>query len=314
MAPLDYGVQIEPQYGFTYDQIRAVAQAAEGLGYESMWVSDHLFLTPQTVDTDCLECYTVLTALARDTSRLRLGAMVASQSYRNPAMFAKVAASLDHISGGRLNFGIGAGWKEVEYDAYGYPFPSPSVRIRQLNEALEVCRRMWTMERASFEGRHYRVHDAPCSPKPIQSPLPVWVGGTGDRTLRVAAKHANAVNFSWSHPPGFIEERLGVLRRHCRRLGRDPSEIRVSVGLMVVLDETREAVEARLERLWQSRDTEYMRYLSRQKPNVSATPEELAELLREYVSLGVDHFILRWHYGDELRSLRLFADRVMGRV
>jgi len=314
MAQLDFGVQIEPQYGFTYDQIRTVAQAAEGLGYESMWVSDHLFLTPQTVDTNCLECYTVLTALARDTSRLRLGAMVASQSYRNPALLAKVAASLDHISRGRLNFGIGAGWKDVEYNAYGYPFPEPSVRIGQLDEALEVCRRMWTDNRASFKGKYYSIQEALCSPKPVQSPLPVWVGGTGARTLRVAAKHADAVNFSWSHPPGFIEERLGVLRRHCRRLGRDPSEIRVSVGLMVVLDETREGVEARLEQLRLSRDTEYMRYLSRQKPNVSATPDELAELLREYVSLGVDHFILRWHYGDELRSLRLFADKVMGRV
>jgi len=314
MARIDYGVQIEPQYGFTYEQIWGAAHEAEGLGYESMWVSDHLFLTPQTVDTSCLECYTVLTALARDTSRLRLGAMVASQSYRNPALLAKVAASLDNISGGRLNFGIGAGWKEVEYKAYDYPFPGPGVRIRQLDEALEVCRRMWTMDRASFEGKHYRISDALCYPKPIQSPLPVWVGGTGDRTLRVAAKHADAVNFSWSHPPGFIEERLGVLRRHCRRMGRDPSEVRVSVGLMVVLDETSDGVEARLERLRLSRDTEYMRYLGRQKPNVSATPDVLAELLSEYVSLGVDHFILRWHYGDELRSLRLFADRVMGRV
>ncbi|OGD47854.1 hypothetical protein A3K69_05950 [Candidatus Bathyarchaeota archaeon RBG_16_57_9] len=314
MAPLDFGVQIEPQYGFTYDQIRAVARAAEGLGYESIWVSDHLFLTPQTVETNCLECYTVLTALARDTGRLRLGAMVASQSYRNPALLAKVVASLDHISGGRLNFGIGAGWKDVEYNAYGYPFPGPGVRIGQLDEALEICRRMWTDDRASFKGKYYSIQEALCSPKPVQSPLPVWVGGTGDRTLRVSAKHADAVNFSWSHPPGFIEERLGMLRRHCRRLGRDPSEIRVSVGLMVVLDETREGVDARLEQLRLSRDTEYMRYLSRQKPNVSATPDELAELLREYVSLGVDHFILRWHYGDELRSLRLFADKVMGRV
>jgi len=314
MAKVEFGVQIEPQYGFSYDRIREIAVTAERLGYESIWVSDHFFLTPETVDTDCLECYTVLTALSQDTARLRLGAMVASQSYRSPALLAKAAASLDNISGGRLNFGIGAGWKDVEYDAYGYMFPGPGARIRQLDEALEVCRRMWTTGKASFEGRYYRVREAPCSPKPVQAPLPVWVGGTGDKTLRVAARHADAVNFSWSHPPGFIKDRLDVLKRHCGRLGRDPSEIRVSAGLMVVLDETQDGVDERLDQLHLNRDTEYMRYLSRQRPNVAATPDKLVELLREYVSLGVSHFILRWHYGDELRSLKLFADRVMNRV
>ena len=313
MPSLDFGVQIEPQYGFTYAHIKEVAEAAERLGYESIWVSDHFFMTPDTPDTNCLECYTVLTALARDTCRLRLGAMVASQSYRNPALLAKVAASLDHISGGRLNFGVGAGWKEVEYRAYGYPFPGPGVRIRQLDEALKVCRRMWAEDRASYEGKYYKVRDALCAPKPVQKSLPVWVGGTGTQTLRVAARHADAVNFAWSQPPAFFEERLKVLERHCARIGRDPSEIRRSAGLMVVLDETAEGVEARVAALRSRRD-EYMRYLSRQPPNVTGTPDDLAELLGEYASLGVDHFILRWHYGDELRSMRLFADEVMRRL
>ncbi|MFH2109694.1 MAG: LLM class F420-dependent oxidoreductase [Candidatus Bathyarchaeota archaeon] len=314
MSSLDFGVQIEPQYGFTYTQIKEVAQAAERLGYESIWVSDHFFMTPDTVDTNCLECYTVLTALARDTRRLRLGAMVASQSYRNPALLAKMAASLDHISGGRLYFGVGAGWKEAEYRAYGYPFPGPGVRIRQLDEAIEVCRRMWTNDRASFEGKYYTVRDALSAPKPVQRPLPVWVGGTGTQTLRVAAKHADAVNFAWSQPPAFFGERLKVLERHCKKIGRDPAEIRKSAGLMVVMDETSEGVEARLEALRRRRDAEYMRYLSRQPPNVTVTPDALAELLGEYAALGVGHFILRWHYGDELRSLKLFADKVMRKL
>lgn len=129
---IDLGVQIEPQYGFTYEHIREVAAEAERLGFESIWVSDHFFMTEDSLDVKCLECWTVLTALARDTSRLRLGAMVASQSYRNPALSANMAASVDHISGGRLNYGIGAGWKEVEYNAYGYGFPGAGCRIRQL--------------------------------------------------------------------------------------------------------------------------------------------------------------------------------------
>ena len=130
MAHLDFGLQIEPQYGFSYEGIRGIAEEAERLGFESLWVSDHFFLTPESVETPCLECWTTLAALSRDTKKLRLGAMVSSQSYRNPALAAKMVASVDNVSGGRLNFGVGAGWKEAEYLAYGYPFPPPDTRIR----------------------------------------------------------------------------------------------------------------------------------------------------------------------------------------
>ncbi|MCK4703727.1 LLM class flavin-dependent oxidoreductase, partial [Candidatus Bathyarchaeota archaeon] len=192
MEAVDFGVQIEPQYGFTYEHIRGVASEAERLGFESIWVSDHFFMTDDSLDVNCLECWTVLTALARDTKTLRLGAMVASQSYRNPALSANMAASVDHVSGGRLNYGVGAGWKEVEYRAYGYGFPGAGRRIRQLDEAVEIARRMWTEPKATYEGKYYRVKDALCMPKPVQKPLPIWIGGTGTKTLRVAAKHADA--------------------------------------------------------------------------------------------------------------------------
>ncbi|MCW3978407.1 MAG: LLM class flavin-dependent oxidoreductase, partial [Candidatus Bathyarchaeota archaeon] len=164
MPPIDFGVQIEPQYGFTYGMIREIAREAEALGFESLWVSDHFFMTDDSVGTPCLECWTALTALARDTKTLRLGPMVSAQSYRSPALLANVAASIDHISGGRLYFGIGAGWKEVEYRAYGYSFPKPAVRIRQLEETIEIAKRMWTQEKATFKGRHYSVEDALCYP------------------------------------------------------------------------------------------------------------------------------------------------------
>ena len=303
MEGIDFGVQIEPQYGFTYEKIRGIASEAERLGYESIWVSDHLFMTDDSTDVNCLECWTVLTALARDTERLRLGAMVTAQSYRNPALLANMAASIDHISGGRLNFGIGAGWKQVEYEAYGYRFPSAARRIRQLNEAVEIAKRMWTMPKASFEGRHYRVKDALCMPKPVQDPLPIWIGGTGDRTLRVAAKHAHAVNFAWTHPPSFFEDRFKVLRRHCERIGRDYDGIRKSAGVMMRLMDDPEAAEPR-------RDERYVRYLGRQNPVLVASPEAVAERLRELMGVGVTHFILRFHYGEEMEMLRRFMDEV----
>jgi F420-dependent oxidoreductase-like protein len=304
---IDLGVQIEPQYGFTYEHIREVAAEAERLGFESIWVSDHFFMTEDSLDVNCLECWTVLTALARDTTRLRLGAMVASQSYRNPALMANMAASVDHVSGGRLNYGIGAGWKEVEYDAYGYRFPAAGRRIRQLEEAVEIARRMWTQPKATYMGRYYSVRDALCMPKPFQDPLPIWIGGTGTKTLRVAAKHADAVNFAWTHPPDFYEERYKVLRSHCGEVGRDFYDIRKSAGLMVRIVDDLEAPEP-------ARDERYLRYIGRQNPVMVVTPDELAERIEGYLGVGVTHFILRFHFGEELVNMRRFMGEVVPRL
>ena len=218
-----------------------------------------------------------------------------------------MAASVDHISGGRLNYGIGAGWKEVEYKAYGYGFPGAGRRIRQLEEAVEIAKLMWTEPKATYEGRYYRVKDALCMPKPVQKPLPIWIGGTGDKTLRVAAKHADAVNFAWTHSPGFFEERFSVLRRHCDEVGREFDEIRKSAGLMMRLVDDPEAVEP-------ERDERYLRYIGRQNQVMVDTPEAVAEKIRGYVDVGVTHFILRFHFGDELRNMRMFMDRVAMRL
>jgi F420-dependent oxidoreductase-like protein len=315
MTKLDFGIQIEPQFGFTYEQIREIAYEAERLGFESIWLSDHFFLTKESMGTNCLECWTTLAALARDTTTLRLGPMVSAQSYRNPALLSNIAASLDHISGGRLYFGIGAGWKVVEYKAYGYPFPKPATRIRQLEETIEIAKRMWTQEKATFKGRYYSVEDALCYPHPVQEPhIPVWVGGTGNLTLRVAARHADAVNFAWSQPPAFFEERLEVLRGHCSKIGRDYDEIRKSAGLMITMEETEEDLEAELEDQRRKKDTPYCRYLSRQPPNVVDTPEAVAERMKEYVALGIDHFILRFNFGEEIEKMKLFMSRVRDKI
>jgi len=315
MSGIDFGVQIEPQYGFTYGMVEGIARAAESLGFESLWVSDHFFMTSDSVGTPCLECWTTLATLARDTETLRLGPMVTAQSYRNPALLANIAATIDHISGGRLYFGIGAGWKEVEYRAYGYSFPSAAARIRQLEEAIEVAKMMWTEDRATFKGRYYRVEDALCFPKPVQKPhIPIWVGGTGSLTLRVAAKHADAVNFSWTQPPDMFEERLEVLRGHCARVGRCYEDIRKSSGLMITMAATEEELERKLREQRRRQGTPYMRYLSRQLHNLVGTPDVVAERVVEYFDLGVDHFILRFHFGEEIESMKLFAEKIRDRI
>jgi alkanesulfonate monooxygenase SsuD/methylene tetrahydromethanopterin reductase-like flavin-dependent oxidoreductase (luciferase family) len=278
MTDLDFGIQIEPQFGFTYEGIKEIALEAERLDFESLWVSDHFFLTNENIGTNCLECYTTLTALARDTTTLRLGPMVVGQNYRNPALLANIAASLDHISGGRLCFGIGTGWKVVR-------------------------------------GKYYTIEDALCYPHPVQKPhIPVWVGGTGYQTLKVSAKHADAINFAWSQPPEFFEEKLGVLRKHCERYGTDYHAIKKSAGLMVTMEESPEELEEELRDQRDNKDTPYRRYLSKQPPNIVDTPDVVAERVGEYVSLGFDHFILRFNYGQEIDKMRLFAEKVRDRI
>jgi F420-dependent oxidoreductase-like protein len=315
MGNLDFGLQIEPQYGFSYEGIRGIAAEAERLGFESLWVSDHFFLAPELSETPCLECWTTLAALARDTSRLRLGAMVASQSYRNPALAAKMAASIDNMSGGRLNFGVGAGWKEVEYRAYGYPFPSPDTRIRQLNDSLEIAKRMWTEERATYEGKYYSVRDALCSPKPVQKPHPpIWIGGTGRFTLKIAARHADAINFAWTIPVEQFRAKLAEFRGYCEARGRNYAGIRKSAGLMITMAEDEDTLAAKLRDREARSSTPYMRYLARQPANLVGTTEQVAARIREYNGLGVDHFILRFHFGEEIESARLFWEKVRPRL
>jgi len=187
------GVIISPSAGWTYTEICELARNAEKSGFDSFWVSDHFFGGPGgTPDRNCLEAWTLLAALARDTTRIRLGVLVAAIQYRNPALQAKMAAGVDHMSGGRLEFGVGAGWKEDEYRAYGYDFPAPGERVEQLRDGLEITRRLWQDDRSTYHGKHYRIDDAVCAPKPTQRPRPpIWIGGAGPRVMRLAARYAD---------------------------------------------------------------------------------------------------------------------------
>lgn len=186
------GVIVSPAAGWSYDELRELASASETAGFDSFWVSDHLFGGAGFPDRDCLEAWTLLAALSRDTGTIRLGCLVTAAQYRNPALLAKIVASVDQLSGGRVDFGVGAGWKANEYAAYGYEFADPGTRVTQMIEAIEICRKLWTEERATYRGKHYRIEDAVCAPKPVQRPNPpIWVGGKGPRVIRTAARLAD---------------------------------------------------------------------------------------------------------------------------
>ncbi len=307
-----FGVQIEPQFGFSYDDVRAVAQRAEASGFYGLWCSDHFFLNDASEEINCLECWTVLAALARDTKSLRLGPLVSCTSYRHPALLAKVAASIDHLSGGRLEFGLGAGWKEIEYAAFGFRFPSAGARGARLAGALHVVKAMWTQPKASYAGEFYTIKDAFCAPKPTQKPHPpIWVGGGKPRVLDICARHADGINFIPFPTPEQYAEKLEALKRACQRHGRDPDAVRKSHFTQMFIAETEAEVEAMLAQAAQRRNTTVEKLRQALAPGFVGTPEQCAAQIRRYGELGVDTLMLMFPYQTELDGVRLVGQHLV---
>ncbi len=257
---LSFGIKTMPQYT-TYEDILRVWREADAIpAYEHAWVFDH-FMPIGGADPagPCLEGWTLLAALAAQTERLRVGVMVTGNTYRHPAVLANMGATVDLISHGRLDFGIGAGWNELEHDAYGIPLYKPGERIGRLGEACEVIRLMWTQEAPDFDGKYYQLKGARCEPKPVQKPYPPFViGGSGEqKTLRVVAQYADIWNYSAASLDEFRHKNQ-VLDEHCAAVGREPAAITRSV--QYVTNPTQ---------LEQARET-----------------------LREYISAGATHLIL----------------------
>jgi len=302
---MDLGVQIEPQFGFKFEDVLAIALDAERAGFTRLWVSDHLFLDPNAVNTDCLEAWTLLAALAVRTERIRIGPMVTAQSYRNPALLAKIAAGVDVMSKGRLDFGLGAGWKDVEYRAYGYEFPDAPTRVTQMIEALEICTRMWKEERATYQGKYYRIADALCSPKPMQKPLPIWIGGSKPRVMRAAARYGHAFNITVSASgPSTLPDRLRDLDEACRVEKRDPKTLVRSAFLMACVGKTRADADRRLDQLATQWKTDRAAIMKERPGLLIGTPEDAAEKLRTYADKGIGHANIMFQpYGTEREQI-----------
>jgi F420-dependent oxidoreductase-like protein len=293
-----------------------VAGHIEETGFESLWVYDHFHTSPGPTQEVTYEAWALMAALAAVTSGVRLGQMCTCNTYRPPSYLAKVAASIDVISGGRLEMGIGAGWYEHEHDGYGYPFLEPGPRIRMLEEGVEIMKAMWTEDVVDYEGRHYRLQGAICQPKPLQSPhIPLWVAGGGEQlTLRVAARHAQYTNFGVK--PEWFAHKSEVLAGHCREVGRDFEEITRSANFNIVCAETEaeakkriEEVQARIERHVSAEKSEEQIRLYRHN---SGTPEQVISSLKEWEALGLAYAIV--YFPDaayDLSSIDLFAREVI---
>lgn len=299
------GVPAESQWQVIVD----VAGRIEGLGYDSLWVYDHFHTVPDATQEPTYEAWTLMAALAVATDRVRLGQMCTCNSYRPPSYLAKVASTIDVISGGRLEFAIGAGWYEEEYLAYGYEFPRPSVRIGQLDEAIRIVKAMWAQDEASFEGTHYRIDGAINRPKPLQQPHPpIWVAGGGENlTLRVVAEHADYSNYAGGIRT--FEEKGAILDRHCEAIGRDPSEIARTTHLIIVVADGEKTLAPKVERSAAQGGRPVDTYV-RSSMTVVGTPEQVVEQLAAFAEAGcsdVIGFFPDTAWGD---GLEVFAEEV----
>jgi F420-dependent oxidoreductase-like protein len=223
-----FGV-VTGQHQLTLPQLVEQWQRAEALGFDSIWLFDHFHALYGDPDGPCHEASTLFAALALSTSRVEIGVLVYGNTHRHPAILAKEVATVDHLAGGRAILGIGAGWNEREHAAYGIPFPSAGERVERLDEALDIISRLFTERRTTYEGRYYQLKDAPFNPKPLRAKLPILIGGNRPRMLKVVAKHADL--WDTSRSPEEVRAGLAQVRAHCAAIGRDPSEIAVSVSL-----------------------------------------------------------------------------------
>ena len=294
---------------------RSITMTADKIGFGSIYAYDHLMpFFKEDLEKNIFECYTLLSAMAAITKRINIGQIVTCNSYRNPALLAKMLSTLDVISNGRIELGIGAGWYEKEYLAYGYNFEPHIERIRQLDESLSIIREMWTKTRASFEGRYYKVKDAICNPKPIQKPHPtIMIGGSGEKyLLKIVAKHANRYNifFGTTHE---IKRKITILKDHCSSIGRNHKEIEYSVVLPCLITQSEEEIYQILAKYKRKHKT-VKQYLDCHVGGITiGTTEKIIKGLNEYVQIGVSHFVIQF-IGLNKPILRLFKSQIINKM
>lgn len=236
------------QQKIDFSEIRETARLCDLLDYHSVWFYDHI-LGMGAVEMDIYEAWTSMSALASVTEKIKIGTMVLCNSFRPPALLAKMASTFDVISNGRLEFAMGAGWFEPEYKAYGYHFPDTKTRIEQLSESIKIIRAMWTEDKPSFKGTHYSIEDAYCNPKPIQTPHPpIMIGGAGEKyLLRLVAELADEWNCPANHAQAY-DHKLQVLKQHCKDVGRDINDIGISQQTVCVIAKDEAELAVKLEK------------------------------------------------------------------
>lgn len=296
------------QQNATFEEYVTLWRRVEELGFDWASVFDHFLPIQSDPEGRCFDGLTLLSAMAAHTTRIRCGVIVVGVTYRHPAILANIATTIDHVSDGRLELGLGAAWYQLEHDQYGIAFPPIGRRIDMLGEALKVVRSLWTEQRTRFEGRYYTLTDALCEPKPLQQPHPpLWVGGAGEkRTLRVVAESADGWN-TFFMPRAAYQHKLQVLAAHCGEVGRNPADIRKQLVVRALLGETEAEASSRAEQVAAASrvDVAGLRRLA-----IVGTPEQCVERLLPYVQMGVGDFLFGARVPADMETLELVAKRV----
>jgi len=309
---LKFGLQ-HPNFTFDgenpriVEKLRNLVGRAESYDFDSFWVMDHFHQIQNVgeVQEPMLEGWTTQSVVAGFTSKIKLGTLVTGIVYRYPSVLAKIGATLDVLSKGRLFMGIGAAWNVDEATAYGISFPPTKERMQRLEEAVQIIKKMWTEENATFNGKFYQVRNAYCNPKPIQKPHPpIMIGGSGERsTLKIVAKYADACNIFGSVET--VRKKLGVLREHCRAEGRDYDSILKSKLGHVVIDDEKEKVMEVIKGIPEDRRREYLIY---------GTPDEVRQQVEDFRDAGIEYLIVNLEPERELQALETFANEIVKRL
>lgn len=304
---VQFGIQTGQQ-NVTWADILSTWKEAEALGFDSAWVWDHFIPITGDQNGSCLEGWTLLSALATQTQRIRIGVLVTGNTYRNPALLAKMATTVDQISNGRLNLGIGAAWFEPDHRAYGFPFSTAHERAERLGEALDVITKLWTQDHPSFSGRFYWLSNAPFAPPPVQRPHPpIIIGGKGKKWIvPLVARYADGWNVPLGVSPAGVKKRLDIIHQECQRIGRTPCRPEVSVFLPLVSitdiplagPATRLAARAVVDKK-----------IARQL--LAGSPDEIKGEIQSYLDVGVTHVILYLRPPFNRDLMRAFATEVM---
>lgn len=306
-----FGVNV-PQVGTDYEIMKRVVLACEEYGFDFVWISDHLqdFFS----SAPYFECWTTLSALATLTKRIRLCTVLVNNLFRHPALVAKMGATLDVISGGRLELGIGAGWYEEECIANGIQFPRPPERIQRLEEAIQVIEKLWTENNVSFAGKYYTLKNATLNPKPMQTPHPpIWTGIMygGRRMLKVIAKYADVWTISGLYlpQPGEYEKLRRALEANCREIGRNPDSLQAGLGVGCIIAEDEAKAREKIQKFPPS-SLSVKNYTSQQK-RIEGTPDQCIEQLRRYTEAGVTRFLMNFPDITTIKPVKLFAEEVI---
>lgn len=305
-----FGLHTGPQ-NCTYSELRRLWEFGDRAGFHWISVWDHFYpamIAPEDIRGSCLEAVASMTALAKDTRRVRVGCLVFCMAYRHPAVLANAMATLDHISDGRVEIGLGAGWSQMEFEAYGIPFLPIGERLRQLEEGIQVIRRLLEEPTANFQGQHYRLVDALCEPKPLQGRVPIWVGGMGEkRLLRIVAQYADGWNTPFVSPEVYAQKNR-ILSQWCERFARDPRDVIRSVNLGLVVGETERDVARKREALQQ----QFGAALSFLEPGILlGTPAQVIDRIHEYRNAGAEWVNLAVRAPFDFEGLELFVKEVM---